>query len=146
MTDKATNQEASPSVTLNTATPDDAFDYIRDTVNQLLGVMGTLPLNPEELDDATLLSQDPLGVLAESFQQVLDHQNETNAELSIARDELATIVNAAGAAIVLIDSELAIHDFNPLAQDGLFQGIDIPKGKAIYDLIGLEGGDSPKAK
>lgn len=146
MDDKPINPEASSSVALNTANPDDAFAYIRDKVDQLLSVMGTLPLNPEELDDATLLSLDPLGILAESFQQVLDHHNATNAELSIARDELAAIVNAAGAAIVLIDSELVILDLNHLAQDGLFHGTDAPKGKVICDLIGMEGGDSPRAK
>ena len=38
-----------------------AMLYIRRKVNQLLTVMGTAPLRPEELDDATLASLFVLG-------------------------------------------------------------------------------------
>ncbi|PLX86738.1 MAG: histidine kinase, partial [Desulfuromonas sp.] len=48
-----------------------AIRYIRDKLNQLLQVMGTLPLKPEELDDETLLSLDPIGIVSDTFQQIL---------------------------------------------------------------------------
>src|SRR3989338_10138534 len=64
----------------------DAPRYIRAKVDQLLAVMGTCPLRSEELDDDTLIALDPIGIIAESFQQVIDHLNETNQSLSIATD------------------------------------------------------------
>ena len=44
-----------------------ALGYIRNKVDQLLAVMGTVPLRAEELDDEDLTALDPIGVLAESF-------------------------------------------------------------------------------
>jgi prefoldin subunit 5 len=41
--------------------------YIREKTDQLLKVMGTLPLQPEELDDETLINVDPIGIVTESF-------------------------------------------------------------------------------
>lgn len=86
--------------------------YIRDKVNQLLQVMGTLPLNPEELDDNTLLDFDPIGIVAVAFDQVLDHLMETNRELVIARDELQAIFDATGVGISIIDMDFRIIKCN----------------------------------
>ena len=39
----------------------EALLYIRAKVDQLLTVMGAIPLRPEELDDDTLIALDPIG-------------------------------------------------------------------------------------
>ena len=103
----------------------DVIGYVRAKIDQLLKIMGTLPLRPEELDDATLLALDPIGIIAESFSQVLDHLKETNNDLVVARDELKAIFNATGAAIVVLDEELKLHSCNPMAYSRL--GIDAEK-------------------
>ncbi len=54
----------------------DVIGYVRAKIDQLLKIMGTLPLRPEELDDTTLLALDPIGIIAESFSQVLEHLKE----------------------------------------------------------------------
>jgi len=90
--------------------------YIRAKVNQLLEVMGTLPLNPEELDDKNLLDLDPIGIVAESFRHVLGHLRETNADLALARNELHAILDAAGAAIVALDENYCVQAANDLAK------------------------------
>ena len=58
-----------------------AMLYIRQKVNQLLAVMGTAQLRPEELDDSTLLELDPISIVSDSFAQVLGHVKETNEQL-----------------------------------------------------------------
>jgi PAS domain S-box-containing protein len=94
-----------------------AIEYIRRKVNQLLTIMGTLPLKPEELDDQTLLELDPIGIVAESFAQVLDHLNETNEKLQIAHDEIQAIFSAAGVAILVVDNKMQIKAYNPRLRD-----------------------------
>ncbi|MBF0647068.1 EAL domain-containing protein [Desulfuromonas acetoxidans] len=93
----------------------DVIGYVRAKIDQLLKIMGTLPLRQEELDDATLLALDPIGIIAESFSQVLDHLKETNNDLVVARDELEAIFNATGAAIIVLNDELQLHSCNPMA-------------------------------
>ena len=113
----------------------DVTDYVRQKVDQLLSVMGTLPLKPEELDDDTLISLDPIGIIAESFDQVLEHQRETNEELEFARDEIQAVVDAAGAAIVVVDEDLVVQDFNQLAKDSLFADQEAVSGRVMCDLL-----------
>lgn len=97
--------------------------YIREKVNQLLQVMGSSSLKPEELDDDTLLDLDPIGIIAGSFGQVLDHLKETNRELTIAHDTLQAIFDATGVGISIIDREFRILNHNEkqrtlLVEDG----------------------------
>lgn len=97
--------------------------YVRDKVNQLLQVMGTSALRPEELDDGALLELDPIGIIAGSFEQILEHLRETNRSLSIARDELQAIFDATGVGISIIDEDFRILKSNEklrrlLAADG----------------------------
>ncbi|MGA7802038.1 MAG: EAL domain-containing protein [Gammaproteobacteria bacterium] len=89
--------------------------YIRAKVNQLLEVMGTLPLDPEELDDKDLLDLDPIGIVTESFRQVIGHLRETNTDLVLARNELHAMLDAAGAAIVAVDENFQVQAANDLA-------------------------------
>lgn len=80
----------------------EAFRYIRDKIDQMLGVLGTIPLKPEELDDETLLNLDPIGIVTESFAQVLQHLRETNFDLAGARDEIRAILDAVGGGIMVL--------------------------------------------
>jgi len=102
----------------------DAPRYIRAKVDQLLAVMGTCPLRSEELDDDTLIALDPIGIIAESFQQVIDHLNETNQRLSIVTDEIRAILDALGAAVVVLDGDDRVDDCNRVAMDWFFGGLD----------------------
>ena len=70
--------------------------YIRDKVDQLLGVVGTCALRSEELDDEMLLSLDPVGIVSATFVRILENLRETNEELALARDEIDAIFQAAG--------------------------------------------------
>lgn len=109
--------------------------YIRDKVNQLLTVMGTLPLNPEELDDNTLLDFDPIGIVANAFEQVLDHLRETNRELVIARDELQAIFDATGVGISIIDMDFKIIKCNEKQRKLLVDGdISDVEGRYCYEV------------
>ncbi|GER93786.1 PAS domain-containing sensor histidine kinase [hot springs metagenome] len=109
--------------------------YIRDKVNQLLQVMGTLPLNPEELDDNTLLDFDPIGIVATAFAQVLDHLKETNRELIIARDELQAIFDATGVGISIIDMDFKIIKCNEKQRELLVdRDISDVEGKYCYNV------------
>jgi diguanylate cyclase (GGDEF)-like protein/PAS domain S-box-containing protein len=106
-------------------TPDDvraraAIGYIRAKVDQLLKLMGTLPLRAEELDDDTLLEMDPIGIIAGSFAQILAHLEETNHDLNLARNEIRAIFDALEAAVVVINPDGTLADCNRLATAWFF--------------------------
>ncbi|HWR96987.1 MAG TPA: PAS domain S-box protein [Candidatus Methanoperedens sp.] len=86
--------------------------YIREKIDELLRVMGTTPLRPEELDDETLIGLDPIGIIAGSFRQVLGHLHRTNDELRFAREELKAIFDSAGLGIMVIDRDQRILTCN----------------------------------
>ncbi len=109
--------------------------YLRDKINQLLEIMGTMPLSPEELDDQTLISIDPIGVIADSFRQILEHQQTINDELKIANDEIGGILNAAGAAIIVTDADLRVELCNDLAERLLLSDKDNVFGKPLCQWI-----------
>jgi two-component system NtrC family sensor kinase len=96
--------------------------YIREKVNQLLEVLGTSSLKPEELDDDTLLDLDPVGIVAGSFEQVLEHLRDTNKELRIAKDELQAIFDATGVGISIIDKEFRVLRCNEKQRELLVEG------------------------
>ncbi|MDH5298317.1 MAG: ATP-binding protein [Desulfobulbaceae bacterium] len=89
-----------------------AICYIRDKINQLLQVIGTLPLRPEELEDDTLLTLDPIGVVAESFAQILEHQRETNKNLELAMEEIEAIFEAVGCGVLVVDEKMRVQAYN----------------------------------
>ena len=101
-----------------------AIQYIRAKVNQLLALMGTLPLRQEELDDATLIELDPIGIIAGSFEQVLAHLKQTNHELTIARNEIRTVFDAFGAAVIVVNRDNLVEDCNAQALDWFFHAAD----------------------
>lgn len=86
--------------------------YIREKTNQLLEVMGTQALRPEELDDRALIDLDPIGIIAQSFTQILEYLNETIDEVRQAKDELQAIFDATGVGISIIDSNFVIQRCN----------------------------------
>ncbi|MDA8338882.1 MAG: PAS domain-containing protein, partial [Nitrospiraceae bacterium] len=88
------------------------LQYIREKVNQLLQIMGTKPLRDEELNDESLIAIDPIGIIAESFEQVLEHLKESNRQLQLARDYLQAVFDTAGVGISIIDRDLRIIKCN----------------------------------
>ncbi|MDH4162973.1 MAG: PAS domain S-box protein [Nitrospirota bacterium] len=94
-----------------------AMQYIRRKVDQLLTVMGTSPLRAEELDDNTLIELDPIGIVSDSFVQVLHHLKETNDQLKTAHDEITAIFKSAGMGILVIDRDLRVLAYNRKIQE-----------------------------
>jgi PAS domain S-box-containing protein len=112
-----------------------AMLYIRQKVNQLLGVMGTAPLRHEELDDSTLLELDPISIVSDSFAQVLGHLKETNEQLKIAHDEITAIFDSAGMGILVVDKDLVVLASNRLIGEQF--GVDRASKSSIlcHELI-----------
>ncbi|MCK4690609.1 MAG: diguanylate cyclase, partial [Desulfuromonadales bacterium] len=110
-------------------------DYIRAKTNQLLSVMGTLTLKPEELDDETFLTVDPIGIVSDAFTQVLEHLQETNEDLSLAKDEIQAIFDSAGAGILVVDSQMRLITYNRKSQELLCPGKEPAIGKNFRTFI-----------
>jgi len=107
-----------------------AIQYIRAKVDQMLTLIGTLPLRPEELDDRTLIDLDPIGIVTESFRQVLDHLNDTNRALDVAKQEIRAIFDSMDAAVIVLNEDGRIDDCNRQAREWLFLG------RTAADIIG----------
>ncbi len=101
-----------------------AIGYIRAKVDQMLTLIGTLPLRAEELDDKTLIDLDPIGIVTESFGQVLAHLNDTNQQLDVAKQEIRAIFDSMDAAVVVLNDDGTIDDCNRQAREWLLQGRD----------------------
>ncbi len=96
---------------------DRAFTHIRQKLDDLLGVFGTVPLQTEELDDEMLIDLGPIGTVTASFDQVLKHLNKTKDELAVVREDLKAVFSNAGVAILILNTDLQVIDFNRLALD-----------------------------
>jgi len=94
--------------------------YLRGKIDQLLGVVGTLPLRAEELDEDGIIAFDPIGIISDSFVQVLHTLQGTNDHLRLARDEITAIYNAVGAGIVVLDRERRILSYNQRLKEIFF--------------------------
>lgn len=92
------------------------IDYIRKKTNQLLLLMGTLPIRPDELDDDALLDVDPIGVIAESFVQILEHEKNLNECLRVAHGEIQAILSSIGVGIIVLDNDMNIQILNQSIQ------------------------------
>lgn len=90
----------------------EAFDYIRAKVNELLEVVGTRTLRPEELDEHSLLAFDPIGIVATTFRHVLENVRNTNRQLQEAHEEIRAIFDTVGSALLVVDPERRIVSFN----------------------------------
>jgi PAS domain S-box-containing protein len=112
-----------------------ALRYIREKTNQLLRVMGTVALRPEELDDETLLELDPIGIVSDSFVQVLSHLHETNAGLQAAHGEIDAIFRTVGVGILVLDRDYRIVAFNERQREHVLAGVDEPVGRRCYEVV-----------
>jgi PAS domain S-box-containing protein len=92
-----------------------AFDYIRAKVNELLEVVGTRTLRPEELDDQSLIIFDPIGIVATTFRHVLDNVRATNRQLHAAHSEIQAIFDTVGSALLVVDVQRRIISLNKQA-------------------------------
>lgn len=116
--------------------------YIREKINQLLVVMGTKPLDTEMLDERSLLDLDPIGTIACSFEQVLDHLRDTNKKLRVAKDQLQAVFDTAGVCISIIDPELRVINCNEKQRELLaFENKGDLRGRHCYEVYC--GNDSP---
>ncbi|MDY0189606.1 MAG: EAL domain-containing protein [Desulfuromonas sp.] len=113
----------------------DLHDYIRSKTDQLLTVMGTLPLHPEELDNETLISVDPIGIVGESFSQVIEHLHETNETLLFAMGELQAILDSAGANIMVVNTDKKLTSFNRRSRELFFPSAKNPLQLCCHDAI-----------
>ena len=111
------------------------FIYIRQKVDQLLGVLGTIPLKPEELDDKTLVELDPIGIVSDSFCQIIENLHETNEELQVTHDELQAIFDSSPIAIVVIDRNRQVLTCNQNAEKYLMRGSTDISGRKCYEVI-----------
>ena len=118
------------------------FLYIRQKVDQLLGVLGTIPLKPEELDDKTLIELDPIGIVSDSFCQILENLHETNEKLQVTHDELQAIFDSAPIGIIVLDQSRRLLTWNKYAEKNLLRGNADVLGRKCYDAI-CQGRDSP---
>ncbi|MEW6739891.1 MAG: ATP-binding protein [Nitrospirota bacterium] len=117
------------------------LQYIKEKVNQLLQIMGTKPLRDEELNDESLIAIDPIGIIAESFEQVLEHLRESNRQLQLARDYLQAVFDTAGVGISIIDRDLKIIKCNEKQKELLVNGVSQIEGRHCYEVYC--GIDSP---
>lgn len=90
----------------------DSIRYIREKVDQMLTVIGTVPLKPDELDDDTLLELDPIGIISDTFEQILSHLKETNIELETAHDDIQAIFDSVGEGILVLNCSGEIIAYN----------------------------------
>lgn len=117
-----------------------AFHYIRDKIDQLLVVMGTVPLRQEELDDKTLIDLDPIGIISDSFIQILSNLRKTNNDLKLAKDEIEAIFDSSGAALLVLDPQKRILACNNKTRQ-LFDLEEIPEGATCHECVC--GGKTP---
>ncbi|TDY02455.1 PAS domain-containing protein [Thiohalophilus thiocyanatoxydans] len=93
-----------------------AIGYLRDRLQRLLPLVGATSPNPAELDDDTLISQDPLGRVADAFQAMLEHQRANAEALHIAYAEISEVLNTVDAAIIVTDDTMRIDMYNEQAK------------------------------
>jgi two-component system phosphate regulon sensor histidine kinase PhoR len=113
----------------------EVFDYIRSKVNSLLQVIGTKSLRPEELDDQSLIEFDPVGILAETFQHVLQNLQETNKKLHFAHDEIQAVFETVGSAVMVLDPQGRIVSYNQKVRDLMLDGDVDMHGKECREYV-----------
>lgn len=112
-----------------------AFAYVRSKVDNLLSVIGTKSLLPEELDNNNLIAFDPIGIVTESFQHVLDNVHKTNHKLRFAHDEIQTIFDTVGVSIMVLDTKGRVVSYNQRTRDMMLASEDDITGQHCRDHI-----------
>jgi two-component system NtrC family sensor kinase len=110
------------------------LQYIRDKMNQLLLVMGTKPLNDEELSYENIIALDPIGIIAESFKQVLEHLQQSNRQLRTAKNYLQAVFDTAGVCISIVDRDFRILRCNEKQKELLVKGTSRITGRHCYEV------------
>lgn len=95
----------------------EVMGYVRGKVNDLLGVIGTKGLSPEELDDNGLIEFDPIGIVVQTFQHILENLQETNQKLHFAHEEIQTVFETVGAGIMVLDPQGRVISCNQKIRD-----------------------------
>lgn len=113
----------------------DMVAYLRAKIDQLLAVIGTVPLRAEELDDAELVAFDPINIIAGAFVQILESQRHTNEQLRAARDEITAIFNSVGAGIMVLDTNQKILSFNHRLKELFFPAAHRVTGQTCIDIL-----------
>lgn len=113
----------------------EAFDYIRDKVNSLLEVIGTKNLRPEELDDQSLIEFDPIGIVARTFQHVLQNLQITNQKLYFAHEQIKAVFETVGAAVLVLDSHGKVVSYNQKTRDLMLGGNFDIRGKKCQEHV-----------
>lgn len=117
-----------------------ALRYIRQKTNQLLDVMGTLPLLPDDIKDETLLEIDPIGIISDTFAQIIENLKEKNKDLQDSYDEIEAIINSTPAGILIIDPEdFVIINANQSSAEILGFPIGEIIGKRCCEFFCLDG-------
>lgn len=119
----------------------EVIHYVRKKIDQLLTVIGTVPLRPDELDDETLLQLDPIGIISQTFRQILDHLKETNIDLETARDDIQAIFDSVGEGILVLNTRGEIINFNMKMKNLLVEGPDGVLGQTCRKVV-CEGATS----
>lgn len=122
----------------------DAFAYIRAKVDSLLEVVGTRGLRPEELDDHSLIALDPIGIVSHTFKHVLENLQQTNRKLHFAHDEIQTVFDTVGAAVMVLDPQGIIVTYNQRTRDWLLGGDFDIHGKKCLDAVCQGHRDDPR--
>lgn len=97
------------------------YAYIRAKVNEMLSVVGTKTLRPEELDDQSLFDFDPIGIVTQTFRHVLESHRKLNQDLRVANDEIQAIFDSVGAALLVLDPEGHVLAYNQKTKDLLIR-------------------------
>ncbi|MDT8440711.1 MAG: ATP-binding protein [Desulfuromonadales bacterium] len=120
-----------------------AFGYVRTKVNDLLTVIGTKTLDPDELDDRSLIEFDPIGIVAQSFQHVLDNLRDTNRKLQFANQEIETIFETIGAALLVLNPQRRVVAYNQKTREMLLErNVDI-HGQDCREVVCRARSDHP---
>jgi len=116
----------------------DLWEYLCGKTNRLLELMRCPNLGAERFDDHTFLELDPIGTMAESFSQVLDHLRETNDNLQTEINERRKTEEA------LREKEELFRTITEFASDWIFWRRK--DGRMVYISPGCESisGYSPE--
>ncbi len=119
----------------------ETFAYIRAKVNDMLAVVGTKTLRPEELDDQSLLEFDPIGIVTKTFRHVLDSHRKLNEELHFAHDEIQAIFDSVGAALLVLDPKGRVQAYNQKTKELLLGRDEDIVGRSCCTICGRKQGD-----
>ena len=113
----------------------EAIRYIRDKVDQMLTVIGTIPLRPDELDDETLIHLDPIGIISDTFRQILAHLHETNIDLETARDDLRAIFDSVGEGVMVLNAKGEIITYNTKMESLFVENAQEITGRTCREVV-----------